>query len=128
MLGMELAHQERRGRGVGELGEHDGQAPLAKRGDQLLDARHDVAHGRDLHGLARLHEGALHVDDEERGAPGVQGQRPRERLVAVHPDYQADTENAFGMWRIALTAPSSLKITETTSNRQETCRSRLSLR
>ena len=38
------------------------------------------------------------------------------------------TENAFGMWRIALTAPSSLKITETTSKRQETCRSRLSLR
>src|SRR5678815_1603824 len=29
--------------------------------------------------------------------------------------YQAETENAFGMWRIALTAPSSLKITETTS-------------
>ena len=42
--------------------------------------------------------------------------------------YHADTENALGMWRIALTAPSSLKITETTSKRHETCRSRFSLR
>jgi len=59
--------------------------------------------------------------------PGSRGST-RGRLFAVHSNYQAETENAFGMWRIALTAPSSLKITETTSNRQETCRSRLSLR
>src|SRR5262245_49460734 len=36
--------------------------------------------------------------------------------------YHGPTENAFGMWRMALTAPSSLKITETTSNRHGVCR------
>ena len=101
---------------------------VAEDRDQLLDARHHVTRGRDLHGLARLHEGALHVDDEERGASRLEGQRAREGRVAVHPGYQAETENAFGMWRIALTAPSSLKMTETTSKRHETWRSRFSLR
>src|SRR5262249_44372708 len=32
--------------------------------------------------------------------------------------YQGATENAFGMCRMALTPPSSLMMTETTSNRQ----------
>jgi hypothetical protein len=125
------------------------------------------AGGWHLHGLALVHERALHIHDEERGAAGVERESDAEEVVAGHRGvvsllvvprtlvyffklyisarlafgcaspsscqhstvaYQADTEKALGIWRMALTAPSSLKITETTSKRQETCRNRLSLR
>src|SRR6476661_884251 len=173
VLRVQGPHQQRRRGGVGELGEHHRQALLAEDLDQGLDARHHLARGGDLHRLALLHERALHVDDHERGAFGVEGEGRAEKVVAVQRSllyfvglsgrsftslgsavarlprwarrslvyflkalyirsarlwlashYQAETENAFGMWRIALTAPSSLKITETTSNRQETWRRR----
>src|ERR1700730_15587726 len=128
VLRVELADQERSGGRGGELGEAHRQALLAEDGEQLLDPRQRLAGRRYLHDLALFHEPALHVDDEERGAARLEGQGAGARLLPIHRRYQAETENAFGMCRIALTAPSSLKITETTSKRQETCRSRLSLR
>lgn len=75
------------------------------------------------------------VHDEQRGAARHQRDRALEGLAAVHPPdarrrtpYQGATEKALGMWRMALTAPSSLKMTATTSKRHGVCRMRFSLR
>ena len=43
----------------------------AKRVDERAQPRHHLARRRHFHRLARVHEPALHVDDDERRAPGL---------------------------------------------------------
>src|SRR5712691_1153628 len=162
MLWMKQADEDRYPLGVGEFGEDDGEVLAAKEIEERTDLRDDVPCGRHFHGLALVEEGPLHVDDDQRAAPGLELQRRFKSLRAVHGDrrgasnhllsprlafggasnhrlsprlafggasnYHAATENALGMCRIALTPPSSLTTTATTSKRQGCSRRRLSLR
>src|SRR6266849_5633578 len=132
MLWMEQADEDRYPLGVGELGEDDGEVLAAKEIEERTDLRDDVPCGRHFHGLARVEKGPLHIHDDERAAPGLELQRRFKCLRAVHGDrrgpYQAATEKAFGICRIALTPPSSLTTTATTSKRHGCSRRRLSLR
>src|SRR6266852_4256286 len=204
MLWMKQADEDRYPLGVGEFGEDDREVLAAKEIEERTDLRDDVPCGRHFHGLALVEEGPLHVDDDQRAAPGLELQRRFKSLRAVHGDrrsasnhllsprlafgcasndrlstrlafgcasndrlsprlafgcasndrlsprlafgcasndrlsprlafgcasnYHAATENAFGMCRIALTPPSSLTTTATTSKRQGCSRRRLSLR
>ena len=68
MLRMQVADEQRQRLGVRELGVDDGEAVAAEESEEGLDLRHDVACGRNFHGLAGIEEGALHVDDEQGGA------------------------------------------------------------
>src|SRR5215470_9642294 len=66
------------------LGEDYGELALAEDGEEDLDLRDDVAGGRHFHRLARIEEGALHVDDEQRGLPRRELQVRIKRLGAIH--------------------------------------------
>ena len=64
MLRVQVADEQRYAFGIGELGEYHGKAVVAEEREERLDLRHDIASGGHFHGLTRIEEGALHVDDE----------------------------------------------------------------
>ena len=72
MLGVEESHEDGHALGIRELGEDDGEGPAPEELEERLDLRDDVAGGRHFHCLARIEEGALHVDDEQRRLSGSQ--------------------------------------------------------
>ena len=143
MLGMKESDENRHVFRVREFGEDDGKVLFTKEGEERLDLRDDVAGGRNFHRLAGIEEGALHVHDDESRLARLELQRLFTGLRPVHgnrgaydllsprlafgcaSNYHAATENAFGMWRIALTPPSAFTTTATTSKRQGCSRRRL---
>ena len=148
VLGVKKAHKDGHLLGIGEFGEDDGEALAAEEIEERADLGNDLPGRRHFHGLAPVEERPLHVHDHERSLARLKPQRLLKDLRAVHGDrrgasshllsprlafgcasnYHAATENAFGMCRIALTPPSSLTTTATTSKRHGCSRRRLSLR
>jgi hypothetical protein len=57
--------------GGGRLHPSDGAAGRAKGAGQPVDVRHDVAGGRNLQREAFGDEVVLHIDDDQRGARGI---------------------------------------------------------
>src|SRR5215510_7300222 len=102
MLGVEQTDEQRHRLRVGELGEDDGEALVAEEGEERLDLGDDVASGGDFHGLARVEEGALHVDDEQRSLVGSEPQCGLEGGGAVH--VQLSSRLGFGSPRTAHSA------------------------
>src|SRR5713101_2906217 len=84
MLGVEEADEYRDVFRVGVLGEDHGEAFASEEVEEQLDLRNDVPGGRNFHRLARIEEGALHVDDDERGPARLKPQRLFKRVRSVH--------------------------------------------
>src|SRR5438876_8451271 len=57
---------------------HHRQALGAEKIEEAADDRHDLEGRRNLHRLARVEEAALHVDHQQRGAPGLGGEHALE--------------------------------------------------
>ena len=80
---MERADEQGGAFRIDELGEDHGKSLPAEHAHQLLQPRHDVARRRHFHRLARIEEGPLHVDHEQRRAAGDQREGLLERGAPV---------------------------------------------